>query len=118
CALLHDVLEDTPTKPEAIEREFGPAVTRGVRALTKDEALPKERRMADSLARIAAEPPEVAIVKLSDRIANLAPPPTHWTAEKIAAYRTEAQLILDHLGNASAFLSARLRERIARYPAE
>jgi (p)ppGpp synthase/HD superfamily hydrolase len=52
CALLHDVLEDTQTPAAEVERRFGPRVLSGVCALTKDERLPKEQRMADSLARL------------------------------------------------------------------
>src|SRR6266496_1702418 len=42
CALLHDVVEDTPAPLDAIEKEFGPAIAKGVSALTKDSSLPKE----------------------------------------------------------------------------
>jgi (p)ppGpp synthase/HD superfamily hydrolase len=116
CALLHDVLEDTETPPEAVEKEFGARVFAGVLALTKDNALPKSAQMEDSLRRILAQPPEVAMVKLADRITNLAPPPAHWDATKISKYRAEAEEILRTLGTASAFLSARFRERLERYP--
>lgn len=117
CALLHDVVEDTGTELEAVSVAFGERVARGVAALTKDERLPKHERMADSLERILREPPEVAMVKLADRVTNLAPPPDHWTAEKIGAYREEARLIHGRLGHASGFLAARLASRIERYPA-
>jgi (p)ppGpp synthase/HD superfamily hydrolase len=116
CALLHDVLEDTPTPASTVEKEFGARVTGGVAALSKDASLPKADRMADSLRRIRLQPPEVAMVKLADRITNLAPPPPHWTPEKIWAYRAEAEGILTHLGDASPFLSGRFRERLDRYP--
>jgi (p)ppGpp synthase/HD superfamily hydrolase len=55
-------------------------------------------------------------VKLADRITNLAPPPPHWTPEKIRAYRAEAEGILSALGDASPFLSKRFAERLANYP--
>lgn len=116
CALLHDTLEDTEAQEAEVGAAFGPRVLGGVKALTKNDALPKEQQMGDSLARIKLQPVEVAMVKLSDRITNLAPPPAHWTPEKIAKYRKEAELILSELGFASAFLSARFRERLDRYP--
>jgi (p)ppGpp synthase/HD superfamily hydrolase len=118
CALLHDVVEDTATTLEQIDAAFGPRVAAGVSALTKDDSLGKPAAMEDSLARILRQPPEIAIVKLGDRITNLAPPPPRWSATKIAAYRLEAQVILDALGGASAFLSTRLAERIRTYPPE
>jgi (p)ppGpp synthase/HD superfamily hydrolase len=115
-ALLHDVVEDTATTIEEIEAAFGARVADGVAALTKNAALDKPAAMKDSLSRILAQPPEIAIVKLGDRITNLAPPPDRWSAAKITAYRAEAQLILDALGAASPLLAARLTERIRTYP--
>lgn len=115
CALLHDVLEDTAVPAEVIGARFGEAVLAGVRALSKDAALPKELRMADSLRRIRAQPPSVWCVKLADRITNLEAPPAYWSDEKVAAYRVEAGEILAALGDASERLSSRLRRRIAAY---
>lgn len=116
CALLHDVVEDTAVDAAAIEARFGHAIAAGVRALSKDPTLPKEQRMADSLTRILQQPGEVAMVKLADRVTNLAPPPDHWTPEKIEAYREEGRVILDQLGSASPWLRARLTDRLSRYP--
>lgn len=116
CALLHDTLEDTDTTEAALAARFGPAVASGVRALAKDESLPKAARMADSLQRIRQQPREVWAVKLADRITNLAPPPSTWRAEKITAYREEARRILEALGEAHAPLAARLSSRIEAYP--
>lgn len=116
CALLHDVVEDTEVGAEAIAAEFGDAVASGVRALSKDPILPKDQAMTTSLRAITAEPPEVWLVKLADRIVNLEPPPHYWKPAKIEAYRAEAGRIADALGAASARLEARLRGRIIGYP--
>jgi (p)ppGpp synthase/HD superfamily hydrolase len=116
AALLHDVVEDTATTLEKVAAAFGPRVAAGVSALTKSAALDKPAAMRHSLARILEQPSEIAIVKLGDRVTNLAPPPPHWSAAKITAYRAEAQLILDALGASSPFLSVRLAERIRTYP--
>jgi (p)ppGpp synthase/HD superfamily hydrolase len=116
CALLHDTLEDTPLTEAELEAEFGPLVLAGVKALTKDDTLPKAERMADSLRRILEQPPQVAWVKLADRITNLQVPPSHWSAEKIATYRDEARQILVALGGTHAGLAARLEAKIAAYP--
>jgi (p)ppGpp synthase/HD superfamily hydrolase len=115
CALLHDVVEDTGTPLERLREVFGDDVAAGVDALTKRAELPKAERMADSLARIAQAPPEIGMVKLADRITNLAPPPPAWTPEKCRAYRVEAEQILAALGGTSALLAARLRARIEAY---
>lgn len=117
CALLHDTLEDTSTTRAELEERFGVAIASGVQALTKDSALAKPQRMADSLRRIRACPHAVWLVKLADRITNLAQPPRSWPAEKRRAYRDEARTIADALGEASAVLEARLRLRIELYAA-
>lgn len=117
CALLHDVLEDTPVSYATLEAEFGVAVAAGVLALSKDPALPKDQQLPDSLARICRQPGEIWLVKLADRISNLAPPPAYWSREKRRNYREDAMLILDALGSASPYLAGRLREKIAAYKA-
>jgi (p)ppGpp synthase/HD superfamily hydrolase len=116
CALLHDVVEDTPVAIADIVREFGAGIAAGVSALTKNAALAKQERMDDSLARILQQPHEVWMVKLADRITNLAPPPSHWGVAKIDAYRQEARLIHDALGSACPVLGPRLAAKIAAYP--
>jgi (p)ppGpp synthase/HD superfamily hydrolase len=117
CALLHDVLEDTDTPESVLLAEFGPSVTQGVRALTKNKKFPAAERMRDSLRRILAEPPEIGMVKLADRISNLTEPPAHWLQDKIAAYHKEAVVIHHSLKQCSEFLSVRLMERIEAYKA-
>lgn len=117
CALLHDVIEDSDTTVDQLAAVFGADVARGVQALSRDDALPgRTAQIADSLSRIVRQPREIWIVKLADRIANLQPPPRHWTAAKIAAYRDEAILIRNALGEASRFLAKRLGQRIEAYP--
>jgi (p)ppGpp synthase/HD superfamily hydrolase len=116
AALLHDVIEDTPTTPEQVAAAFGEPVRDAVLALTKDDCLPtKQAQMADSLLRIRHQPTAVWLVKMADRITNLMPPPYYWTDEKIAAYQDEARQIRDALGDASPYLAARLDERIMAY---
>jgi len=117
CALLHDTIEDTATTYAEVAERFGAAVADGVQALSKDPALPKPDRMADSLRRIQHQPHAVWMVKLADRITNLADPPRQWTLDKRRAYRDEAIQIVDALGAASPALDARIRARIAAYAA-
>ena len=119
CALLHDVIEDAGKSYEKLAAEFGPEVAEGVLALSKNNILKsKHEKMEDSLARIKQQPKEVWMVKLADRITNLQPPPGHWDAEKVERYREEGKLILNELGNASPFLSKRLKGKLRVYPLE
>jgi (p)ppGpp synthase/HD superfamily hydrolase len=115
CALLHDSMEDAGVTAEALTQAFSARVAAGVAALTKNEALPKAEQMADSLTRIKAQPREVWMVKLADRITNLEPAPPHWTAEKRTRYLAEARQIHDALHEAHAALAARLQEKIDQY---
>ena len=116
CALLHDTIEDTTVTFEEIETTFNKYFAQGVLALTKNTNLPTKReQMLDSLARIKAQPLEISMVKMADRITNLQPPPHYWTKEKINNYREEAQLILDELGKANEYLAKRLADKIQNY---
>jgi len=117
CALLHDCVEDAGVTVDALTQRFGPVVAQGVLALSKDKAVPKDARLADSLRRITQAPREVWVVKLGDRVTNLEPPPAHWPVEKRRAYRAEAEEILRALGPASSWLAQRMRARIAAYAA-
>ena len=114
-ALLHDTLEDTDTTFSELEENFGLEVANSVLALTKNESLPKEKQMMDSLQRIKKLPYEVWTVKMADRITNLQKPPIHWDDEKKKKYRSEAQVILVELEKGNLFLSNRLKELILEY---
>ena len=115
CALLHDVLEDTEITFSEIKKAFGSQVAQGVLALTKKETLPKAPAMRDSLERIRQQPHEVWLVKLADRITNLAPPPHYWKRDRIERYRVEAQEIHAALHAASYYMGQRLINKIEEY---
>lgn len=117
CAILHDSIEDTSSTYDDIKRLFGEAVANGVAALTKDESMSsKTEMMRDSLDRIKAQPHEVWMVKMADRISNLYCPPFYWKDKKIAKYAQEAELIFDALSPANVLLANRLRAKIDAYP--
>ena len=118
CALLHDFIEDAGKSYEDLEKAFGKNVADGVLALTKSNMIKsKPKKMADSLARIKAQPREIGMVKLADRIVNLQTPPAHWSAEKRSKYREEAIQIHDALKTSSSFLADRLLKKISEYQA-
>jgi len=123
CALLHDAIEDTETTRNEVAAAFGEAVAAGVDALSKRDHGPdsepwsKAEKMTDSLARIRTQPREVWVVKLADRVTNLQTPPAHWSTDKIRAYHHQAEQILAALGDASAHLSSRMRDKLEAYTA-
>ncbi len=116
CALLHDVIEDTDFTYDDIFVNFGLEVAEGVEALTKNkELVSKQDQMRDSIEKLLAQPYEVQMVKLADRITNLSIPPKHWDTEKIKAYQKEASFILSCLKNSNIYLAQRLEEKIESY---
>ena len=116
CALLHDTIEDTFVTYEDLKLEFGSGVAEGVLALTKDKNLTsKQEKMQDSIARILAQPEEIWMVKLCDRITNLQPPPERWDKGKIQMYYEESKIILDQLGKANKQLAQRMTRKLGKY---
>lgn len=114
-ALLHDVLEDTPTSPQEVAESFSPEIAEAVLALTKNEELPEDIQIPDSLMRIKALRKEVWAVKLADRISNMQQPPKTWSHEKKKHYRQVAKLILQELEGGNAYLELRLEALIRDY---
>lgn len=120
CALLHDVNEDTDTRvTAALDVKNIDLVIAGVQALTKDETLPtKQAEMRDSLERLKQQPKCVQMVKLADRITNLAPAPDFWNKAKRESYVKEAKMILEVLKDSNQYLADKLQNKIDRYEVE
>ena len=114
-ALLHDVLEDTRCSFKEIKEQFGVQVADGVLALTKNELLPIEKQIPDSLDRIRHQPKEIWAVKLADRISNMQKPPQHWDIRKRKNYQLMAQTILEALQGSCEYLEDRLKHEIEEY---
>jgi len=114
-ALLHDIIEDTEATFDEVRERFGEDIAIGVLALSKDEKLPKDKQISDSLARIKKLQKEVWAVKLADRITNLQPPPAEWTDTKIQDYAEQARIILEELRDGNPYLAERLDAKISEY---
>ena len=77
AAYLHDILEDTDTKPETIENLFGTDVlniVQGVTKLGKLQFKSKEERQAENFRRLfiaMANDIRVIFLKLADRLHNM-----------------------------------------------
>lgn len=116
-ALLHDVIEDTPTTHKEVKSIFTEKIADAVLALTKNEQLPPEQQIPDSLSRIKEFRKEVWAVKLADRISNMQRPPASWSKEKRVNYQEVASVILEELKGGNPYLEKRLAHLIEAYDA-
>ncbi|WP_456383554.1 HD domain-containing protein [Hydrogenimonas sp.] len=114
-ALLHDVVEKSDVTLKSIRKDFGKSVAEGVEAMTKNEALPREEQLRDSILRILERPREIAMAKLADRISSMLPISSEWSPQKVETITNNAKMILQMLGDASPYLAKRLEKKIALY---
>lgn len=86
AAVLHDTIEDTETKPEEIERLFGPTVRGLVEEVTDDKALPKTERKRLQIEHAPHLSAPAKLIKLADKISNVRDvtrnPPVAWSRER------------------------------------
>ncbi len=90
AALLHDTIEDTETRVEEIENEFGLVIASLVMEVTDDKTLSKLERKAMQIHHAPHLSDKARLVKLADKIANLRDiqrsPPVGWELERRQAY--------------------------------
>jgi guanosine-3',5'-bis(diphosphate) 3'-pyrophosphohydrolase len=101
AAYLHDTIEDTGTTQAELEQAFGLRVSQLVVAVSDDKKLKKDRRKQLQIEHAAHAAPDVALLKMADKIANLrsmeVSPPADWPPERITAYYNWAQAVIDAL---------------------
>jgi GTP diphosphokinase / guanosine-3',5'-bis(diphosphate) 3'-diphosphatase len=75
CALLHDVVEDTPVEAIDIKKQFGDRIARIVDGLTKLDGLhDRESPQAENLSKVLKAmlfDVRVVLIKMADRLHNL-----------------------------------------------
>ena len=99
AALLHDTVEDTDTKPEEIEKEFGSIISGLVAELTNDD-VEKERMGKEKYLtkKISSMSPEALLVKFADRLDNvrdIGSTDSDWSIR----YNKQTNYILDNIQN-------------------
>ena len=81
-ALLHDTVEDIQTSLAEIEAQFGARVAGIVAEVTDDKTLDKAERKRLQVSKAATKPEGAKLIKLADKISNLADilehPPATW----------------------------------------
>jgi guanosine-3',5'-bis(diphosphate) 3'-pyrophosphohydrolase len=110
AALLHDVVEDTPTSHEELVAEFGEAVAAMVMELTDDKSLPKAERKRLQVERAPHKSAGAQAIKAADKISNLRSilnsPPADWDEQRKREYFAFAKAVVDGLDRAPAQLLA------------
>ncbi len=86
AAVLHDVIEDTPTTADEITERFGERVCRFVLALSDDKSLPRRRRRELALEQLPHAEQLVHVIKLADLASNIKLLPPQWTEERKREY--------------------------------
>ena len=86
AAVLHDVLEDTPTTADEVRGRFGPRVCCYVQALSDDKALPRRRRRELTLEELPAMDGLVKVIKLADLSSNIKFLPSTWSGPRKLEY--------------------------------
>lgn len=72
AALLHDVIEDTPTTAEEIEAEFGAEIAELVQAVSEpDRDAPWEARKQHTIDKLRHAPLSVKLIACADKTHNL-----------------------------------------------
>ena len=120
AALLHDTLEDTETTSAELTRAFGAKITRIVEEVSDDKRLPKQKRKELQVLHAAHISKSAKLVKLADKIANLADiissPPAGWSLERRREYFDWAKRVIDQVRGTNATLERRFDALYRRRP--
>ena len=112
AAVLHDTLEDTSTTPAEIEQWFGKGVRQLVEDVTDPPTLSTDERRRRQLAQVRTASPRARLIRLADKVANLAALPTSWTPDQRHAYLTWMGEMAAALGGTNAPLEAVMAARL------
>lgn len=113
-AVLHDVLEDTPTTPAEIEQRFGSAVRRLVEEVTDAPARSTAERRRRQVARMAKASLAARQIRLADKIANVGSLPLHWSWLQREEYLTFAEEVAGAARGANPLLDERFGRVLQR----
>lgn len=98
AALLHDVLEDTPTSRDVLEKKFGAEVLSVVDEVTDDKSLTKAERKRLQIQHARSMSERARCVKLADKIHNLSSlidlPPDDWDVQRVQGYFVWARKVV------------------------
>jgi guanosine-3',5'-bis(diphosphate) 3'-pyrophosphohydrolase len=118
AAILHDTLEDTETTPDEIRALFGEGILSVVLEVTDDKSLPKQTRKQLQIEHAPHISPEAKLVKLADKICNLADllhsPPQLWTFGRKQDYLLWTEQVVAGLRGTNPALEKRYDELLTQ----
>jgi len=103
AAVLHDVVEDTPTSIDEITLFFGKEIASIVAEVTDDTSLPKEEQRRKQIETAPSKSKAAKLVKLADKYSNLSTlvvsQPKNWSLTQIQDYFLFGKQVVDALTN-------------------
>ncbi len=119
AALLHDVIEDTPTTKQEVAELFGSDVADLVAEVTDDKSLPKEERKRLQIETAPKKSKRAQEIKLADKISNLRAildsPPADWDHERKKEYFAWARKAVDGFTTLNRILKAEFEGTLPKF---
>lgn len=114
AAVLHGVLEDTPTKRETLVAEFGERVAALVEACSDDKSLPVVVRKQLQIEHAPTLCKEAQWIKLADKLSNISyPPPPLWSDARYLGYLQWSLAVCEPMFSAHEGLAEQIRVQLA-----
>lgn len=118
AAILHDVVEDTETTPEEIEKTFGARVRGLVMEVTDDKSLPKAERKRLQIEHAPHLSDDAKQIKIADKYSNISDimhnPPDDWSDERRSEYIKWGAEVFAGLRGVNPALDQALEELLAK----
>lgn len=95
-AMLHDVIEDTGTKPDEILTLFGEEILHLVLEVTDDKSLPKAERKRLQIENAPHKSTGAKLINIADKISNVCSQPD-WPKERFIEYLDWTEKVMHSL---------------------
>jgi len=111
CAgLTHDLIEDTKASWDTLADALGPEVADLVAAVSEDKRQPRSQRKAEYFRHIAAQSPEVQMLKLADWLDNVQDlATTPWSLGQKQSFLRRAEQVWEQTAGSHEALRSHLR---------
>jgi GTP diphosphokinase / guanosine-3',5'-bis(diphosphate) 3'-diphosphatase len=116
AALLHDVLEDTPTEETEISDPFGQLVLDLVKEVSDNKSLKKGERKRQQVLHAPNLSPKAKLLKLSDKTCNvrdIRENPPNWSITRKLKYIVWSKEVVDKMRGIDGNLEAKFDEAYA-----